>query len=100
MARRAQLTLLSNASATGSQVDWPGGTGAFYCEGTFGGATVTLQTLSPNGTLMTVGTDVTFTANGVGGFSLPAGKLQATITGGPPSAMYAYVVGIPGNVAG
>ena len=98
MARRRQLALLENASASGSSVDWPGGTGVMYAEGTFSGATVKLQTQSPNGTWMDVGSATTFTANGVGAFILPAGPIKAVISGGPPSAVYAYVVGVPSNI--
>ncbi|VVE74120.1 hypothetical protein PCA31118_04684 [Pandoraea captiosa] len=100
MARRPQLTLLNNGNATGQSVDWPGGNGACFAEGTFGGATLTLQILSPNGTWMTLGNQTTFTANGVAGFTAPAGQVRMQITGGTPSAVYAYVVGIPTNNGG
>lgn len=82
--------LLTNASATGSEVWWPGGEGVFQAEGTWGGATVTLQFKSDRGTFITVGTDTTLTANGAGGFILHPCLIKATVTGSP-SAMYASV---------
>ena len=97
MSRRQQLTLISNGSATSADFDWPGGDGVCYAEGTFAGATLTLQTKSPNGTYMTVGAATTFTANGAGGFTLPAGAIRMLIAGGPPSAIFAFVVGVPVN---
>lgn len=84
------MDLLSNASATGSQVIWPGGEGVFEAAGTFSGATVTLQRLGPDGaTWYAVGTDTTLTAAGGGYFVLPPGPIRAAISGGPPSGMYA-----------
>jgi hypothetical protein len=75
-------TLLTNASVTGPQVNWPGGIGVFAVVGTWNGATVTLQFLGPDGTtLMTAGTGTTFTANGAGVFYLPKATIKATITG-------------------
>lgn len=83
-------TLLSNESATGSAAIWDGGVGVFSCVGTFGGATVTLQFLGPDGsTYLDVGTDTTLTANGAAGFVLPPGKIRASVSGGAPSALYA-----------
>lgn len=88
----ASLDLLSNASATGSAGRWPGGRGTFTVEGTFGGATVKLQCLGPNGTWIDLGTDATFTAAGVCGFELAMGQLRANVSGGSPSALYAKAV--------
>ena len=89
----ARVDLLSNATATGSAVQWPGGTGTFLAAGTFSGATVTLQMLSPDGTnYMTVGPDTTLTAAGGGNFLLPPCTLRCLVAGGPPAGMYAFVV--------
>lgn len=88
MAVNNTLTLLSNASATGSAVAWPGGAGAVSAEGTFGGATLTLQAYSANGTA--VSTTVTFTAAGWGTFTLPPCRILMAVSGGTPSALYAY----------
>jgi len=94
----ATYPLLSNASATGSAVEWPGGAGVFHASGTFSGATIKLQWSPNNSTWFDVDrsgdTYVTFTAAGLGAFELPAGYVRAVVTGGPPSAMYADVRGL------
>ncbi len=85
--------LLVNAAATGPVVQWPGGVATFACNGTFGGATITLKYLMPDGTYQAVGASTTVTALAVvNGVYLPAGAYQAVITAGPPSAMYASLV--------
>lgn len=82
--------LLSNATETGSAVQWGGGTGVFTAAGTFDGATVSLQYLGPDGsTWVDMGTDTTLTAAGGGLFVYPPGSIRAAVVGGPPSAMYA-----------
>lgn len=102
MARRAQLTLLSNAAATGQAFDWPGGQGGFYVTAAFGGGTVKLQTLGPDGNWYDVGTEVTLTNAGsaslLGGFNLPAGQIRANVSAA--TGVYAYAVGIPANIGG
>lgn len=90
--------LLSNASATGSAVQWDGGVGVFSAAGTFSGATVELQMLGPDGsTWITVGPDTTLTAAGAGGFVLPPGRLRALVSGGPPSGMFAQAEKVRGG---
>jgi hypothetical protein len=89
--RQDAVQLLNNAGATGSAADWCGGPGAVYVEGTFGGATLTLQVRTPRDTWVAVGTDTTFTAAGVAGFDVPAGDIRMAVSGGTPSALYAYV---------
>lgn len=85
-------TLLSNASATGSPKLWPGGRGTFKVVGTFGGASVALQVLGPDGsTWQDVGADTTKTSAGLGNFDLPPGTIRASVTGGTPSALFANV---------
>lgn len=82
--------LLSNASATGTAKQWPGGRGTFSVAGTFGGATVSLELLGPDGsTWIAAGTDTTKTAAGAGNFDLPPGQIRASVTGGAPSGLYA-----------
>lgn len=89
-------TLLSNAGAgNGADVQWPGGRGAVFCEGTFGGATVKLQAKTQQGTYVDVGTDVSFTSAGVGGFELPECVIRMVTSGGTPSALYASCQTIP-----
>lgn len=82
--------LLSNESATGSVVQWGGGTGVFAVAGTFGGTSASLQFLGPDGsTWIEAGTDTTKTAAGGGVFVLPPCRIRCALTGGTPSGMYA-----------
>lgn len=77
----AGLTLMSAQATSSTQQIWPGGGGVFAVSGTFAGATVTLQFVGPDGTLVTAGTSTTINAAGAGVFYLPRGLVQATITG-------------------
>jgi len=86
----SEAPLITNAAVTGPVVEWRGGTGIFTASGTFGGATVTLQFLGPDGvTLISAGAATTCTAACAGVFYLPHCFIQATVTGGAPSALYA-----------
>lgn len=89
MLASAGVTLLTNATATSAAATWPGGMGLFAAEGTFSGATVKLQWLGPTGLWYDAGANTTLTAGGGGVFYLPAGQIRASVSGGPPSAMYA-----------
>lgn len=88
-----------SANANGSDAVWPGGAGCFMVQATsYGGGTVKLQFKLPNGNYVDVGTDVTMTADGVGGFNLPQGTIRATLTGATsPSGLSAFVAPIPVN---
>jgi len=92
----AQSTiLLENAAATGPARTWNGGRGQFKTVGTFGGATVTLQILGPDGTTwLSLGEEAAFTAPGVVNFDCPPGQLRAQVSGGSPSGLYAEVASI------
>jgi hypothetical protein len=90
--------LLNNAAATGTSVRWTGGRGVFVVpSATWNGATVALHWSIDNSTFLPVDrsgdTYVTLTANGAGIFELPPCHLKAVVTGGPPSAVYAYIKG-------
>lgn len=108
MARRIQQALFLNSVdqspyGAGGGVDFPGGIGKFFCEATFGGGNVALQILSPNGTWIpldnyALASVISITANGVATFIAPAGRIRAVIT--TATAVYAYLVGCPDNVAG
>jgi hypothetical protein len=87
------ITLLSNASATGNWVAWPGGRGEFRVEATFGGGTVKLQCKGPNGTAQDVGTDTELSAAGGGIFELGAGEIRANVA--TATAVYAVALRIP-----
>ena len=93
-------TLLSNGSASGSGVPVKGGEYIVYFDGTLSGATVSLQTQAPNGTWMDV---EVYTANPVRytstprsqtGIDLPACNVRCALTGGSPSGVYAYLIGL------
>lgn len=84
------MQLLKNASATGAWLQWGGGVGVFTAAGTFGGATVSLEYLAPDGTTaVAMGTETTLTAAGGGAFCYPPGRVRASVTGGTPSGLYA-----------
>ncbi|MGB3808621.1 MAG: hypothetical protein WA943_00905 [Parvibaculum sp.] len=75
-------TILNGTTANGSSalIDWTGGTGTFWAWGTFGGATVALEASPDGANWFSVGPAVTFTQNGVGGFSLGPCRLRATVS--------------------
>lgn len=81
------LTLLSNASATGTWLQWPGGKGAFAVEATFGGGTVKLQVKGPAGGAIDVSSATTLTAAGAGIFELPPCEIRANVA--TATAVYA-----------
>lgn len=78
-ASKGSITLLTNASATGAEKNWPGGTGIFMAEATFGGGSVKLQYKLPNGTWQDAGPDTSLTANGGGVFELPPCNIRAAV---------------------
>lgn len=95
-----QYVLGSNISATGSAVQIKGGEYHFMVEGTAGGTTASLQVKSPNGTWADVSiysgsvvksTTLPYSQAGV---DLPAGDVRVALTGGTPSAVYAYLIGL------
>lgn len=104
MARRAQVQLALNASATDPNgFDWQGGQGMLLCDATFGGGSVALQILSPAAVWLPVNysggsTAISLTASGTANFAAPAGKLRVAIT--TATAVNAHVVGIPSNAGG
>lgn len=87
--------LLTNASATGSSVAWSGGYCALSIEGTFGGTSAALEAQTANGAWIAVGAATTMTTNGWGGAFLPPCNIRVSLTGGSPSAMYAYANQMP-----
>lgn len=92
----SSLTLISNGTASGSQLTWPGGQGFYSVVGTFSGATVALQFVGPDGsTLISVGSSTNCTSACGVVFTLPRGKIQATVTAGPPSGIYATASPVP-----
>lgn len=93
-------TLASGLSATGSAVAIPGGEYMFFVEGTVSGATISLQIQAPSGNWVDVqvytGAVVKFTVlpGNQTAIDLPAGNVRMASTGGAPSGLNAYLVGI------
>lgn len=82
----------TGGAATGPLVDCPGGVMLFAVAGTFGGATITLSILGPDGaTMIPAGTATTLTAAGAAIAWLPPCQVQAIVTGGPPSGIFASI---------
>jgi hypothetical protein len=93
-------TLLSGGSATGSAVAIRGGEYIAFFDGTISGATVSLQIQSPSGVWMAV---EVFTGSAVSystlprsqtGIDRPAGNVRAAVSGGSPSGLNVYLVGL------
>lgn len=93
-------TLLSSGSATGAAVNIKGGTYIVQFSGTIGGATVSLQVQDLSGAWADV---EVFTANAIRyttlpkaqtGVALPAGAVRCALSGGTPSGINAYLVGL------
>lgn len=87
----ATINLLVNESATGSQVAIGlGGVYQFTAAGTFGGATVALQYLGPDGvTWINAGVEATLTA--AGGCIVELGNdtiARVAVSGGSPSGLF------------
>ncbi len=79
-------TLLTDATATGDWVHWPGGAGTVFCDGDFGtGGSVAFQCEGPNGDAIAVqdvnGNAIVFTADGMDNFDLAACRVRAAISG-------------------
>lgn len=95
-----RYTLLTAGGATGAAVQILGGEYQFMVDGTAGGSTVSLQIQSPSGVWMDVqvftGSVVKFTTlpGNQSAIDLPAGNVRCALTGGTPSGINAYLVGL------
>lgn len=103
MARRGQIQIANNAGVGATAaIDWPGGKGSITVEATFGGGNIALQMQTPNGTWVQAYNPamaaLSFTVAGIYYFDLCAGPMRVNIT--TATAVFAYVIGIPLNVAG
>lgn len=79
-----QLLTNSNASGGSTPMTWGGGAGQFEASGTFGGATVTLQSKNLDGTFSDV-TGTALTASGRALFQLPPCTIRANASSAPTS---------------
>ncbi len=90
--------LLNNEAATGTAVIWGGGRGVFTVSGTFGGATVSLEALGPDGATYIPVSDIpSLTANGSVEFVNPPGRIRAAVLGGAPAGLYARAEKVRGG---
>ena len=93
-------TLLSNGSATGAAVAIKGGEYMFTAEGTVGASTISLQIQTPNSSWVDVqvftGSIVKFTVlpGNQSAIDLPAGNVRCACTGGTPTGIFAYLIGM------
>lgn len=93
-------TLLAGGSATGSAVAIRGGEYMFFVDGTISGATAALQIQSLSGVWMTIavfaGSLVSYTALPASqtGIDLPPGNVRVALTGGSPTGINAYLIGL------
>lgn len=93
-------TLLSNGSATGAAVLILGGEYMFMAEGTPAGSTISLQVQTPSGGWQDVqvftGSVVKFTTlpGNQAAIDLPQGNVRCACTGGTPTGIRAYLVGM------
>jgi hypothetical protein len=96
----SRYTLLSAGSATGSAVTIPGGEYIVFFDGTIGSSTVSLQVQSPSGVWSDVevftGQKVAYTTlpRSQTGIDLPSGAVRCALTGGTPSGINCYLVGL------
>ena len=83
--------LINNAAVTSAALKVAGGLYAFAVDGTFGGATVKLQILSPDGaSYLDIDAALSLTAEGIQAVDLPGGAtVKAVVTGGAPANLYA-----------
>lgn len=84
-------------------VDWPGGDGVFFAEGTFGGGNIKLEGQTRNGTAVGISqyattSPISLTANGMANFRFPQGKIRVTVT--TATGVYASVVQVHSLSAG
>lgn len=82
----AAVTLLSAVTATGPGAAKPiqvGGDYMFAVNGTFGGTSVALEMLGPDGSnYISLGASATFAVAGLCLVTIPPGTYRATVTGG------------------
>lgn len=88
----ASVVLLSNASATGSAKQWPGGRGWFAAKATWGGGSVALHFLLPDGTTFALACTA-LSADGGIAFELPPCQIKGVVA--TATAVYATVARIP-----
>lgn len=92
--RNGVFTLLSNATATGQQAQLPGGRYIWTVNASnWNGATASLQSVGADGTTLMTATSLTADGNAEVIVGQDA-KVQVTITGGPPTAVFSTLRGV------
>jgi hypothetical protein len=86
------IKMLTNASATSAAMQWPGGRGWFAVKATWGGGSVALHYLLPDGATY-VAAVAALTADGGVAFELPPCLVKAIVA--TASAVYASAARIP-----
>lgn len=99
MSNTLRVDLLSNVAATGGWFKWPGGKGTLFARGTFGGATVSLETntnpaAAPGAEVAGAVANTGLTANGAINFELPPCDIRGAVAGGAPANLFAHAVRI------
>jgi hypothetical protein len=88
------VVLAQNATATTLPVFWGGGKSALVLNATAYGTTVSLQLQGPTGVYITVNA-VTYSADQLVVYDLPAGQYRISCSGGTTTALYASLVSVP-----
>jgi hypothetical protein len=83
---------VASAATTQGPFSLLGGKYGVTVSGTFGGGSVALQTLGPDGSTYVTNTAASFTANGYAAVDLPPGKVQLAIA--TATAVFASVIPI------
>jgi len=89
-----RLTLLNNASATGSYVTVKGGEYIWAAEATFSGGTLQLQAKNANGTATDI-SGATLTAAGFVSVMIAANSEVRVAITGSPTAIYSTLTAVP-----
>lgn len=79
----ASVKLLTNGGATSGQQYWPGGKGVFQVVATFGGGSVGLEYLGPDGVTWVAPAGGSLLANGGFVFELAPCQIRAAVSVGP-----------------
>ena len=89
----ASVMLLTNGAVDSESFLWPGGKGVFSAVATFGGGSVGLEYIGPDGATWIAAAGGSLTANGGFVFELPPCQIRATVD--TATAVYANAARIP-----